>query len=635
MLVGGGLAAGCGADSNVSSGPKDLVPPTPVEPSAVTPSVTPPITPTPTGVEPSTTDTGGIIGLPTDPPAGGAGGFKPSEKLDLLFVVDNSVSMGDKQALFKEAVGDMIDQLVNPPCLSTDTEVFVDKDAEGKCPTGSKRIFDPVKDIHIGILTSSLGPRGAVDEEIPDGCEDAPRGNDKAHLLPFVRDGLLADSYNQQGFLVWDPEAAQTPPGESDVAALITKFQAQVDAVGEDGCGFEAPLEAAYRFLVDPEPYETVARVPCDGMAAEDDPLCAAPQGTDAALLQQRAAFLRPDSVVVVMYLTDENDCSIRTAGQGFLAIRNSPLLGNGTSICATDPNNACCHSCNVPDANIPAGCPAKDANGCDAGSNDSYEAFNIRCFNQKQRFGVDFLRNPQIYSQGFTGLQVGNRAGQAVNNPLVTADRGKEKVFVVGIVGVPWQSTASEETLASPNDLDLRREDQTNWDMFLGAEPTDGFNKESLVARAGTNPFTGETIGGPGTWNSINGHDRPMAANDGYDDDLQYSCIFPLAETRDCAADGNACDCYSETLADETVLNYAANNPLCWDAATSTYTSVQRYAKAYPGTRVIQVLKDVGGQGVLASICPKQSTLKTQQDYIYRPVIRALLLNVARQVTR
>ncbi len=634
MMVSGVLSAiGCGGEQGTSSAPSNG----PSVNQPVTPEVTTteaPSAPAP-AVEP--TNDPGLIDLPAGDP-GAAGGFKPSEKLDLLFVVDNSVSMGDKQALFREAVGDMIDQLVNPPCLDNTTAVFVEKTETGTCPAGSKRVFDPVKDIHIGMLTSSLGPRGATGEEIPEGCGDEPRGNDKAHLLPFVRDGLQDASSNGTGFLAWDPDAKQSPPGETDIATLISKFQAQVDAVGEDGCGFEAPLEAAYRFLVDPDPYETVARVPCANAGPDDAPLCAAPQGTDQALLSQRAAFLRPDSVVVVMYLTDENDCSVRSSGQGFLAIRNSPSLGNGTAKCAEDPNDPCCHSCNAVPSDETATCPGPEANGCEgAAASDSYEAFNIRCHNQKQRFGIDFLRNPKIYSQGFTSTKVFDRANAEVPNPLVTADRGKEKVFVVGILGVPWQSTASEQTLASANDLDLRREDETDWNMFLGPNPTDGFNKESLGSREGAiNPFTNETIGGPGTWNAINGHDRPMAANDGLDDDLQYSCIFPLAEPRDCAAEGSgACDCSTETLPDGTVLDYATNNPLCLDPVTQTYTSVQHYAKAYPGTRVLEVLRDVGSQGVVASICPKQSTAKDQQDYVYRPVIRALLLNVARQVAK
>ncbi len=117
----------------------------------------------------------------------------------------------------------------------------------------------PSKDIHLGVISSSFGPRGAGGREILQGCEDQPRGNDKGYLIPFVREGLLAGSYNNSGFLSWDPEQKQSPVGISDVAADFW-FQAQVDSVGEDGCGYEAPLEAAYRFLIDPDPYQTITR---------------------------------------------------------------------------------------------------------------------------------------------------------------------------------------------------------------------------------------------------------------------------------------------------------------------------------------------------------------------------------------
>ncbi len=635
------LGAACG------SGGGDAPPTTmPNEPSPVGPSDVPSSSGDP-GVSPAPTSEPDVIGVtPDEPPLildpgdstpTATGGFMPSEKLDLLFVVDNSSSMGDKQAIFKDAVRDMIDQLVNPPCLDKATQVFVDVPAGQTCPAGSQRIFNPVKDIHIGIISSSLGPRGAVDDEIPSGCEDAPRGNDKAHLIPFMREGFLESTYQSQGFLAWDPDQKQAPPGTADLETLITDFQAQVDAVGEDGCGFEAPLEAAYRFLVDPEPYATVERVPCGGGDA-DTPLCAAPTGIDQELLTQRANFLRPDSVVVVMYLTDENDCSIRTAGQGFFALRELRFLGSGTTTCSTDPNSECCHSCNLPDASVPAACPSKADNGCEtAEAVDTVESFNLRCYKQKERFGIDFLRSTSIYSQGFTSTKVGNRNNDPVDNPLVTQQRGKEKVFVVGLVGVPWQSTATEETLASPNDLALRRDDQTNWDLFLGAPPLDAFNHESTAQRLeGTNPFTNEVIGPPGTWNAINGHDRPIEPDDGLVDDLQYSCIFPLAEPRACDGEATSasCDCAIEPGLDG-VLDYATNNPLCYDVDTDSYGTTQYYAKAYPAPRIVQVLKDVGVQGVLASICPKQLSAADQQDYAYRPVIRALLQNVASQVAR
>ena len=46
----------------------------------------------------------------------------------------------------------------------------------------------------------------------------------------------------------------------------------------------------------------------------------ATPSGIDAVLLQQRADFLRPDSLLAIIMLTDENDCSIKEYGQFYYA---------------------------------------------------------------------------------------------------------------------------------------------------------------------------------------------------------------------------------------------------------------------------------------------------------------------------
>jgi hypothetical protein len=84
---------------------------------------------------------------------------------------------------------------------------------------------------------------------------------------------------------------------------------------------------------------------------------------------------------------------------------------------------------------------------------------------------------------------------------------------------------------------------------------------------------------------------------------DLQYACIFPLTAPKDCnLAVGASCEC---RFAGST--GYTANNPLCQDG--TSYSPVQKYAKAYPGTRELQVLKDLGPQSVVASICPKSIT--------------------------
>lgn len=587
----------------------------------------------------------------TDPSM--AGGFVPSEKVDLLLVIDNSSSMADKQAIFKQAVPDLIDQMVNPPCVNNETNEFSEFPAgEIACPSGTRRIFDPVTDIHIGVLSSSLGPLGTQGDEIPYGCTDTPGENDKSWLLGRVRADLTADSYQNWGFLVWDPKGEAQPPGDSDLSTLIAKFNAQIDEVGESGCGFEAPLEAAYRFLSEPDPYLTLERVPCPGRP-DDGNLCVEPQGVDQDLLDQRAAFLRPDSVVVVMFLTDENDCSLRAKGQGYMAMMTNTVLSNGTNACDANPNDACCLPCGVA---LPDGCDTDPAtNGCGAGPEDVGEARPLRCFDQLRRFGVSFLRSTDVYVGGYIYSNVGDRAGNPVQNPLFTPSRGREKIFVVGVIGVPWQDTATEETVneAASGRLDLIEASEVDWARYLptgGNFPTDPFNIEGMGMREGTHPITGEAVGGPGTWNSINGHDRVLATNDLLDDDLQYSCIFPLPEPRNCEdADGyGSCDCVVETDAEGNVSNYYDGNPLCYDTETGEYGQTQYYAKAYPSPRMLKVLQGVscppdpnGGevtctdQSVVASICPRQVSNVNLQDFGYRPVIRALLLNVAKRIVR
>jgi hypothetical protein len=83
-------------------------------------------------------------------------------------------------------------------------------DANGLCNNGIAE-FKPIKNIHIGIITSSLGDHGSNDV-----CSDAQNQanqtagsdpsyyNDLAQLLPTVRPAGLY-SYNNSGFLVWDP----------------------------------------------------------------------------------------------------------------------------------------------------------------------------------------------------------------------------------------------------------------------------------------------------------------------------------------------------------------------------------------------------------------------------------------------
>jgi hypothetical protein len=63
---------------------------------------------------------------------------------------------------------------------------------------------------------------------------------------------------------------------------------------------------------------------------------------------------------------------------------------------------------------------------------------------------------------------------------------------------------------------------------------------------------------------------------------------------------------------------------PLCQDAATGTFSNVQVRAKAYPGLRELEVLKGLGDQGIVGSICPANSRNTTAADYGARPSPRS-----------
>ncbi len=586
------------------------------------------------------------------------GGIRLSDKIDLLFVVDNSVSMGDKQQIFSQAIPDLLERLVNPPCLNVElTETFQPATPEEVCPVGFGRQFKPLKDIHVGIVTSSLGGHGS--ENPIEGCGELL--NDRAYMVGTLERGRVTPSYGDLGFLAWDPEQRVDPPGSTDLGQITQGFVDMLGTVGETGCGFEAPLEAMYRFLMDPAPYANHARMPCNSSDPGEN--CARPQGIDEPLLAQRSAFLRPDSVVAIVMLADEDDCSIRDTDIAWWQLEQGQGITRGSSACAADPASACCYSCTfetpagcTPKEQDPACCPPGEA--CTADSaiippQEEQETYgqNLRCFDQKRKYGFDYLYPVQRYILGLTspwlpegfdehGEPLRDDQGNVrfLKNPLYSEPvddngnvRSKEQVFFVGIVGVPWQDVATPETRDVVGQLDLipasRFESEGLWERILGSKadgipPLDPFARESQLPRTGVHPLTNDPIMAPDSavLNAINGKERDVL------DDLQYACIFPLPQSRSCAEGsldaGPACDCRAEKF---------DGNPLCWDAAAGAYGTEQRFAKAYPAPRILSVLQGVGPQAVVSSICPKNMTDTAARDFGYRPVIGTFVKEAAR----
>jgi hypothetical protein len=537
--------------------------------------------------------------------------IEQSGKVDLLLVMDNSPNTDTFHELFAQTAPYLVDRLVHPACVNgLGNVVATTPNPTDPCPVGV-RDFAPITDIHLAVISTSLGGHGA------DICGSQspffdPAQDDAAHLLTRGPGASVVPTYKDQGFLSWDPKQQQSPPGDSDAQALTAKLADLARGVGSGGCGFESQLESIYRFLVDPDPYLTVTVTN----------LVAAVTGTDTLVLQQRADFLRPDSALMIALITDENDCSTREGGQYFLSNQGedpqNPQLAfhlpRPRTECAKSPDDPCCASCGQA---TPPGCPPSqnDPNCGLPPMNNLEDPVNLRCFDQKRRFGIDFLHPVERYVTGLTAPVVATRDGSLVDNPLFTGNRSPKLVMMTGIVGVPWQDLAKDpKTLATG----FAPGTELDWGLILGdpstgAPPGDALMIESVGPRTGANPPTGVPLAPPGSpflANPINGHERVIAAAD----DLQYACVYAKPTPTDCA--GGACECINPDIVD---------NPIC-QAVDGSYSSTQRFARALPGVRELRVLQGLGQQGTVGSVCAAVISGSAQPTFGYKPSVDAIL---------
>jgi len=545
------------------------------------------------GASAGATSSGGAAGGSTLPPDGPIPPAAALHKLDLLLMVDNSRNTAEKQRLLKDAV----DWLLKG---------------------GAKLAAD---DIHVGVVTSSLGSHGATGTG--DVCTK-PTENDHAQLLGVVRPGLT--TFKQSGFLAWGPAA------DPSIDTVIAELDPMIDAAGELGCGYEASLEAWYRFLVDPSPPGSILVDPSTQTARVTS--------VDEIVLAQRKAFLRSDSVLAIVMVTDENDCSVQDQGYGWLIARAAPNF-RSTSACV-NPNDACCQSCG--EASTHPGCPpiANDSE-CVKGSTlaQSADNLNLRCFDQKRRFGFDLLYPISRYTDALTRQTAWGSDGEIGANPIfVGLMRHPSQVILTGIVGVPWQDLADKASLTGAGLTNLTAAEllaQDRWKVIVGdptasppERPTDPFMIEAdydraMLSSVHANPISGDVLV-PSTSmdpqaNKINGHESAIMGQD-----LQAACIFPLGTPKVCdtaAHDaGASCRCYA--------TDSPINSALCQPPAAGSPTTTQSYEQASPGIRHLQLLQSLGDNAVTASACPKVTT-PDAADYGYRPAMKALAARLER----
>ncbi len=524
------------------------------------------------------------------------------DKIDILLAIDNSASMSDKQQILAAAVPDLVSRLVNPLCVAKDGKAQATQptDPTAACNTagGFDREFKAIGDINIGIVSSSLGADGA--DQCP--TSDMTRNNDdRGHLITRGKTGLVK-TFESKGFLAWDPLSKRG--GTTSQAALQASLTDLVIGTGQVGCGYEHQLESVVRFLVDPNPYDTLVK------GSGSIPIVT-PMGVDQTVIQQRKDFLRSNSLLAIILLSDENDCSINTLGGQNYAVLNFAPFFRSSSVCATNPNDMCCYSCGL---GAPSGCSADAA--CSAPKLTAAEDFgNLKCWNQKKRYGFDALFPVKRYVNAFSQLTIdptradldGTKSKAAVQNPLFMDLSGQSQpprdpglVFFAGIVGVPYQYVARDPADLSKGFKDYK---ELNTDKF--AEKYVGDPDTHLEP---TEPIMVETYNKRGVPASApNGGDRSI--NTTNPQDLQYACIFDLPMSNPAGGDCKA-------SATET------DNPLCSPGGTQP----QIKAKAYPCLRELSVIHGLGAQGITASICPQNVSDNTKANYGYRPAVGTII---------
>ena len=414
-------------------------------------------------------------------------------KIDLLFAIDDSRSMGDKQEFLKQAVPVLLKRLVRPNCIDdNDKKKTSLPDAAGACAAGTKPEFEAITDIHIGVVSSSLGTAGDIcwnTQTVTDpvtGAKRTVRSADSAemnrHAMLFAPAGAGAPATEPAKFLSWQPDAARdfdpTPASApyktpETLNAAFQKFFDANSGVGQRGCGVEAQLESVYRFLIQPDP------------TGDSDLPSAARDAIANQILAQRKAFLRPDSLVAVVMLTDENDDSVDAAafkgnGSRFSSFsfgievpgkgqsgtqRTAPYSGSNSDKGTTFPRalKACDNLKNATDEQLKACSSCVDSNVSAAAECQSTpylaaenDSFNARYVRMKARYGLDPLFPLSRYVRGLSSLTVPSRPEEhdANGRYQVKAGTCKNPLFAAELPGSMDDETCALKSGVRTSDM-------------------------------------------------------------------------------------------------------------------------------------------------------------------------------------
>lgn len=205
------------------------------------------------------------------------------DKVDLLFMVDNSNSMAGEQTSLRAQFPHLMRMLTT-----------------GERMPGDPNPFSAIQDLHVGVVSSDMGIPG-----VELGACHADGGDD-GRLQHTAHSADCAATY--PSFLSFSDADGSDPIAFADAVSCIAEL-------GTGGCGFEEQLEAPLKALW-PSVYTNAL-----GNVVQPNPitfLATTPAGQRGRGDRDNLGFLRNDaatglSLIAIVVVTDEEDCSVKS----------------------------------------------------------------------------------------------------------------------------------------------------------------------------------------------------------------------------------------------------------------------------------------------------------------------------------
>jgi hypothetical protein len=200
------------------------------------------------------------------------------DNVDMLFVVDNSGSMEEEQIALQKQFPRLIEILVS-----------------GDIDNDNIQDFPPVRSLRVGVVSTDMGTGGVISGDRTCPGEDDPVFGDDGVLVSQATNPILGCNQNfNPPYLTFEQPIGQNPNQNQDaIDNFVDDFEC-LATLGDGGCALEQPLEAMLKAVT---PGSSSIRFFNDTTGHADDP-------------ETNGGFLREDSLLAIVMVTDEDDCS-------------------------------------------------------------------------------------------------------------------------------------------------------------------------------------------------------------------------------------------------------------------------------------------------------------------------------------